>query len=51
MRDGIVVVDTKEYIQAKCCDYEAKEKGEKYQKPLTRTAKQYKSIMGFTQNY
>lgn len=51
MIDGVVVVNTNEYIQAKCCDYEAKEKGAKYVKPITRTAKQSKSIMGFTQNY
>lgn len=51
MRDGIVVVNTKDYIQARCCDYEAKDDLSKYQKPLTRTAKQSKSIMGFTQFY
>jgi len=45
------VVSTEDYIQAKCCDYEAKEKGVKYQKPITRTAKQRKSIMGLTQMY
>ena len=49
MRDGIVVVNTKDYIQARCCEYEAKDNLKGYQKPLTRTAKQSKPIMGFTQ--
>lgn len=49
---GIYVVDTGEYIQAKCTDYiDDKNNRQGYIKNIKRTAKQQGSIMGFTQNY
>lgn len=49
--NGIVWVDTGEYIQVRCYEYKKKGITQKYEKPLKRTAKQKKSLMGFTQNY
>jgi hypothetical protein len=50
-RNGIVVTYYEDMIQARCVDYVQKEAPEGYKKPLERTAKQQKSLMGFTQIY
>lgn len=48
---GIVVTYYEDMIQARCLDYIQKEEPEGYKKPLERTAKQQRSIMGFIQTY
>lgn len=49
---GIYVVDTGEYVQAKCTDYiDNKNNRQGYIKNIKRTAKQKKPLMGFSQNY
>jgi uncharacterized protein YehS (DUF1456 family) len=49
--NGIVVTYYDNLTQARCVDYIQKEAPEGYKKPLERTAKQQRSIMGFTQIY
>jgi len=50
--NGIYVIDTGDYIQGRCVDYKDKDNNKQgYIKQLNRTAKQNKSLMGFTQNY
>lgn len=51
VRNGIVVTQDNEITSIKCCDYIKKGKKEGYIKPLGRTAKQFKPLMGFTQEY
>ena len=52
---GIALIKLDNMIIAKCTDYEKDEKNENklkgYEKPKTRTAKQKKALMGFTQEY
>lgn len=48
---GIIVAEENGTKYAKCIDYKKKDKLEGYKRPKTRTAKQKKSIMGFTQEY
>lgn len=49
--DGIVIIKYNGGTEVKCCDYEPKDKFEGYKRPINRTAKQHKSIMGFKQSY
>lgn len=49
--DGIVIVKYNGGTEVKCCEYEPKCEFTGYKKPLLRTAKQHKSIMGFKQSY
>lgn len=49
---GITLIKLNNMIIAKCADYEKDENKVKgYEKPKTRTAKQKKALMGFTQEY
>ena len=49
---GIALIKLNNTIIAKCTDYEKDENKVKgYEKPGTRTAKQKKALMGFTQEY
>lgn len=49
---GIALIKLDNMIIAKCTDYEKDENKIKgYKKPKERTAKQKKSLMGFTQEY
>lgn len=49
--NGIVVTYYPNMTQARCVDYIPKDDIEGYEKPLDRTAKQLKPLMGFTQIY
>lgn len=49
---GIALIKLDNMIIAKCTDYERDENKIKgYKKPESRTAKQKKTLMGFTQEY
>lgn len=50
-RNGIVVTQYNEITSIKCCDYIKKEKIQGYVDFKGRTARQLKSLMGFTQEY
>lgn len=51
VRSGIVVTHDNETTSIRCCDYIKKENIQGYVDFKGRTAKQYKPLMGFTQEY
>ena len=48
---GIVLINNKGILEARCENYEKKNEVEGYIKPKGRTAKQIKPLMRFTQEY
>lgn len=51
MKDGITIAHYKDTTIVRCCDYVRKDEIKSSNKTLNRTARQYKSLMGFTQEY
>ena len=49
--NGIVIVNYNGVARAKCWEYDPVTKFEGYKRPIHRTAKQSKPIMGFKQSY
>lgn len=48
---GIALISKNGIRELRCIDYEKKEEVKGYERPKGRTAKQIKSLMGFTQEY